>query len=109
MKISLSSLNAIPSPDVNFFCLQLDPWKLEADDTKLLDLMPFLEAVVRTQVPDVRQVVASYEGQDIPIAFKCGYLPSSSVLTPAPMCSHSNVSCTRRKPDRSPSNKAGAR
>lgn len=50
--------------------IKLDPWKLEADDTKLLDLMPFLEAVVRTQVPDVRKVVASYEGQDIPTAFK---------------------------------------
>lgn len=56
--------------------MQLDPWKLEADDTKLLDLMPFLEAVVRTQVPDVRKVVASYEGQDIPTAFKCALEPS---------------------------------
>ena len=52
--------------------MQLLPWKLEADDTKLLDLLPFLEAVVRTAVPDVRAVVRSYEGQDIPTAFKCG-------------------------------------
>ena len=52
--------------------VQLAPWKLEADDTKLLDLLPFLEAVVRTAVPDVRAVVKSYEGQDIPTAFKCG-------------------------------------
>lgn len=56
------------------WCVQLDPWKLEADDTKLLDLLPFLEAVVSTQVPDVRKVVASYEGQDIATAFK--YAPS---------------------------------
>jgi hypothetical protein len=54
---------------------QLAPWKLEADDTKLLDLLPFLEAVVRTAVPDVRAVVRSYEGQDIPTAFKCGPRP----------------------------------
>ncbi len=52
--------------------VQLTPWKLEADDTKLLDLLPFLEAVVRTAVPDVRAVVRSYEGQDIPTAFRCG-------------------------------------
>ena len=41
---------------------QLKPWKLEPDDTKLLDLLPFLEAVVRTNVPDVRAVIKSYEG-----------------------------------------------
>ena len=29
----------------------MEPWKLEAEDTKLLDLLPFLEAVVRAQVP----------------------------------------------------------
>ena len=52
--------------------MQLTPWKLEADDTKLLDLLPFLEAVVRTAVPDVRAVVRSYEGEDIPTAFRCG-------------------------------------
>ena len=34
---------------------QLKKWKLEADDTTLLDLLPFLEAVVRTNVPDVRK------------------------------------------------------
>lgn len=36
----------------------------------LLDLLPFLEAVVRTHVPDVRDVVRSYDGQDIPAAFR---------------------------------------
>jgi hypothetical protein len=55
----------LPSP------LQLDPWKLETDDTKLLDLMPFLEAIVQAGVPDVRDVVRSYDGLDIPTAFKC--------------------------------------
>ncbi len=52
--------------------LQLKPWKLESDDTQLLDLLPFLEAVVRTHVSDVRDVVKSYEGKDIAAAFRCG-------------------------------------
>lgn len=52
--------------------MQIKPWKLENDDTQLLDLLPVLEAVVRTNVPDVRAVVRSYEGQDIVAAFRCG-------------------------------------
>lgn len=52
------------------FDLQLKPWKLEGDDHTLLDLMPFLEAVYKANVPDVRNVVESYMGQDIPVAFK---------------------------------------
>jgi import inner membrane translocase subunit TIM50 len=39
-------------------------------DTTLLDLLPFLEAIVRTNVPDVKAVVKSYDGQDIPTAFR---------------------------------------
>lgn len=51
--------------------IKLKKWKVtEKDDTTLLDLLPFLEAVVRTQVPDVRAVVRSYEGEDIPTAFR---------------------------------------
>ncbi len=49
--------------------LQLEPWKLEAEDTKLLDLIPFLEAVQQARVPDVRAVIHSYAGEDIPTAF----------------------------------------
>ncbi|KAK9823312.1 hypothetical protein WJX72_001853 [[Myrmecia] bisecta] len=50
--------------------VKVRPWKLETEDTCLLDLIPFLEAVYRTNVPDVRAVVRSYEGQDIPTAFR---------------------------------------
>ena len=50
--------------------MQLKPWKLEADDHTLLDLMPFLEAIYRANVPDVRSVVQSYDGQNIPVAFR---------------------------------------
>lgn len=49
---------------------QLKPWKLEGGDTALLDLIPMLEQVFRTNVPDVRAVVRSFEGQDIPSAFR---------------------------------------
>ncbi len=50
--------------------LQLRPWKLEGGDTALLDLIPLLEQIFRTNVPDVREVVRSFEGQDIPSAFR---------------------------------------
>ena len=61
--------HAMPCPAV-----QLKPWKLETNDTQLLDMMPFLEMVVRTGVPDVRDVVRSYDGEDIPTAFRCARL-----------------------------------
>ena len=52
--------------------LQIKGWqKMEVDDTVLLDLLPFLEALQSTHVPDVRSVVRSYAGQDIPTTFKC--------------------------------------
>jgi import inner membrane translocase subunit TIM50 len=51
--------------------IKLKKWKTDdKEDTTLLDMMPFLEAIVRTNVPDVRAVVKSYEGEDIPKAFK---------------------------------------
>lgn len=50
--------------------MQLKPWKKEGGDHTLLDLMPFLEAIYRANVPDIRRVVQSYEGQDIPVAFR---------------------------------------
>lgn len=37
----------------------------------LLDLIPFLEAVVKNNVQDVRTVIKSYDGQDIPTAYRC--------------------------------------
>ncbi|KDD72284.1 NLI interacting factor-like phosphatase, partial [Helicosporidium sp. ATCC 50920] len=78
----LSKLNRDPrqvlllTSDAHAYALQpdsaikLQPWKLQAQDTTLLDLIPFLEAIVRTAVPDVRDVVKSYEGLDVAVAFK---------------------------------------
>ena len=48
--------------------MQLKPWKLDAEDTALLDLLPLLEQIFRTNVADVRAVVRSFEGQVRPIA-----------------------------------------
>lgn len=50
--------------------IQVQPYNLEKEDTVLLDLMPFLESICRTNVPDVRQVVRSYRGLDVPTEFK---------------------------------------
>ncbi|XAR56780.1 hypothetical protein NMG60_11037371 [Bertholletia excelsa] len=45
--------------------IPVKPWKLEVDDTALLDLMPFLEYVARHRPADIRAVLASYQGRDI--------------------------------------------
>jgi len=50
--------------------IEIKPWKLESDDTTLLDLMPFLEMIIRSQLPDVRKVVESYKGKDVPSEFR---------------------------------------
>ncbi|XP_047322761.1 mitochondrial import inner membrane translocase subunit TIM50-like [Impatiens glandulifera] len=50
-------------------CVAVKPWKLEADDTALLDLIPFLEYVARHPPGDIRPVLASYEGRDIATEF----------------------------------------
>eukprot|EP01018_Ginkgo_biloba_P003685 Gb_40091 [translate_table: standard] len=57
-------------------CLQkenavpIKPWKLESDDTTLLDLIPFLEYVARHRPSDIRPVIASYQGRDIAAEFR---------------------------------------
>lgn len=57
-------------------CLQpensvpIKPWKQnDTNDTALLDFIPFLEFVARTSPPDIRPVLASYEGCEIPTEF----------------------------------------
>lgn len=77
----LSKLNRDPahvlflSAHAKETCLQpenavpMKPWKLESDDTGLLDMLPFLEYVARYRPADVRSVLASYKGHDIPSEF----------------------------------------
>ncbi|OMP04250.1 Zinc/iron permease [Corchorus olitorius] len=46
-------------------CVPIKPYKLESEDTALLDLIPFLEYVARNSPADIRKVLQSYERQDI--------------------------------------------
>ncbi|KAE8667045.1 Mitochondrial import inner membrane translocase subunit TIM50 [Hibiscus syriacus] len=46
-------------------CVPIKPFKLEGEDTTLLDLIPFLEYVARNSPPGIRQVIQSYERKDI--------------------------------------------
>ncbi|CAM6073453.1 unnamed protein product [Sphagnum tenellum] len=50
--------------------LPVKAWKLENDDTALLDLLPFLEFVARQRPADIRPVLASFQGLDIATEFR---------------------------------------
>ncbi|KAL8462270.1 hypothetical protein ACS0TY_033352 [Phlomoides rotata] len=45
--------------------LPVKAWQGEADDTALVDLIPFLEYVAKHRPSDIRAVLASYQGHDI--------------------------------------------
>lgn len=49
--------------------VEIKPWKLENDDTQLLDLIPFLEYVAMARPSDIRAVLASYQSGDIAAEF----------------------------------------
>ncbi|XP_021766333.1 mitochondrial import inner membrane translocase subunit TIM50-like [Chenopodium quinoa] len=50
-------------------CVSIKPWKKEADDTTLIDLIPFLEYVGVQKPADIRSVLASYQGKDVASEF----------------------------------------
>ncbi|XP_078430064.1 haloacid dehalogenase-like hydrolase (HAD) superfamily protein [Wolffia australiana] len=50
-------------------CVFIKPYKCENNDTELVDLIPFLEYVARHRPTDIRPVLTSYEGHDIPSEF----------------------------------------
>ncbi|KAL6845519.1 hypothetical protein ACP4OV_025014 [Aristida adscensionis] len=50
-------------------CVPIKPWKLENDDTQLLDLIPFLEYVAMARPADIRAVLESYKDCDIATEF----------------------------------------
>ncbi|GAQ89248.1 Haloacid dehalogenase-like hydrolase (HAD) superfamily protein [Klebsormidium nitens] len=50
--------------------LTVQPWKMDTNDTALLDHLPFLEFFARQRPSDARAVLKSYEGQDVPSAFR---------------------------------------
>ena len=85
-------------------------------DTTLLDLMPFLESIVRLNVQDVQEVLESYKkeqektGMSIPEIFrasKCGFSRHSGRNPPAG--SDSAEASTRSDPPGPPAERARAR
>ncbi|XP_061364145.1 mitochondrial import inner membrane translocase subunit TIM50-like [Gastrolobium bilobum] len=51
-------------------CVPIKPWQQhDKDDTALLDFIPFLEFVARSSPADIRPVLASYQGCEIPSEF----------------------------------------
>jgi import inner membrane translocase subunit TIM50 len=64
-RILYVSGNAIESSLQAENCVPIQPWKGEAEDTQLLDIIPFLEYVARHRPSDIRPVLASYQGRDI--------------------------------------------
>ncbi|XP_076908782.1 mitochondrial import inner membrane translocase subunit TIM50-like [Bidens hawaiensis] len=64
-RVMYISGNAVESCLQSENCVPIKPWKCEAEDTALLDLIPFLEYVARHRPADIRPVLASYQGRDI--------------------------------------------
>ncbi|KAL1221463.1 Mitochondrial import inner membrane translocase subunit TIM50 [Cardamine amara subsp. amara] len=60
--ISANSFESTLQPEN---CVPIKPYKLETDDTALIDLIPFLEYVARNSPADIRPVLASYERKDV--------------------------------------------
>lgn len=51
-------------------CVPIKPWvQTDKDDTALVDFIPFLEFIARTSPADIRPVLQSYQGCDIPSEF----------------------------------------
>lgn len=67
-----ASKEAASGPTAKENAVLIPEWgdKMDPADTGLLDLLPFLEALFRTDVPDVRPVVESYGGEPVGPAFR---------------------------------------
>lgn len=67
-----ASKEAASGPTARENAVLIPEWgdKMDPADTGLLDLLPFLEALFRTDVPDVRPVVESYGGEPVGPAFR---------------------------------------
>ena len=67
-----ASKEAAAGPSARENAVLIPEWgeKMDPADTGLLDLLPFLEALFRTDVPDVRPVVESYGGEPVGPAFR---------------------------------------
>lgn len=54
-----------PPPLFPFSTTQVKPFKGDPADRELFDLLPFLQSMIELRVPDVREVIGSYEGIDV--------------------------------------------
>ena len=45
-------------------------WEGDPNDTQLLDMIPVLQMIVQSDIPDVRETARVYRGKDLPTAFK---------------------------------------
>jgi len=48
----------------------IKPWQGDLEDAELLNLVPFLEAVVKEDIQDVREVLKSFQGCKVPDKFR---------------------------------------
>ncbi|KAL6570859.1 hypothetical protein OROGR_000409 [Orobanche gracilis] len=64
-KVLYISGHALESSLQSENCVPIKSWQGEAEDTALLDLIPFLEYIARNRPSDIRTVLASYQGHDI--------------------------------------------
>mmetsp|Transcript_524 Transcript_524/g.1045 ORF Transcript_524/g.1045 Transcript_524/m.1045 type:complete len:385 (-) Transcript_524:289-1443(-) len=48
----------------------IKPWHDDLDDAELLNLVPFLEAVVKEDIQDVREVMKHFQGSKVPDKFR---------------------------------------
>lgn len=53
-----------------FNAVPIKPWRDDTDDTELVDLVPFIEAIVKEDVPDVRDVIRHFQGTYFPDKFR---------------------------------------
>lgn len=67
-----ASREAAQAPSARENAVLVPEWgqRMDPADTGLLDLLPFLEALFRAAVPDVRPVVESYGGEPVGPAFR---------------------------------------
>lgn len=48
----------------------IKPWNGDLNDTELIDLIPFLEAIAKEDIQDVREVIRSFHGTNVPEKFR---------------------------------------
>ena len=53
-----------------FNAVPIKPWRDDQEDAELIDLVPFLDAIVREDILDVREVIKHFQGSYVPDKFR---------------------------------------